>query len=245
MQGPDQRAHIDRAFHPRLQGQRTLARRGQHLVEGHLGHGQAAHIGLQPLESRHGENDAGPVRVLAELAQARVDVAADRSHFQVGTDKAYLRFATGTARGQDGAILQLGSKQHAPKTARGRDPASGRLRHEIGAARYQDVARVRPFRNGGDHESFRAARGQVLEAVDRKIDFSRQQRPLQFRGEKSLAEFDVAGIFGFREAITFGLDDMNFEIAARPRLLQFGHDVAALREGERTAPAAKYKWFHA
>ena len=119
----------------------------------------------QALQSGRGEDD-GVVFSLLEFAQARVDIAAQRMNVEIGADGLELRLAPQAGCADARALRQF-------------------LKARI-VARAERVARILPFRDGGDFESRRKFGGQVFQRMHGEIDASGGEGFFNFFGENSL-----------------------------------------------------------
>ncbi len=131
----------------RLDGERALADRGDEL--GQRGPGSAA----EALESRAREHDRLELALL-ELAQPRVDIAAERHDRDVGAQREQLRAAPQAARADTRAAREAGQR----------------------ARSAQAVERISSSGASGQLETLGEDSGHVLRGVHCQIDLAHQQR---------------------------------------------------------------------
>jgi hypothetical protein len=104
---------------------------------------------------------------LIELAQPRLDVAAQRHNVQIGTQPLHHRL---------------------PPQRRGADAGAARqLRNRVGLAADEGVARVLARQERRQHEAARQRGRHVLRRMHREVDGPRQQRLLDLFGEQPFA----------------------------------------------------------
>jgi len=151
----------------RLDAERPLARRRQHLFEGEL----AGRGGEQPQPRQPGpREDQGVAAPLLQAAKARGDVPAQVLEDQVRPQRADL-----------GLAPQAG----------GADARAGRGLAQPGSvARDPDVMRILARGDGGDGETGRGLGRQVLQRVDGDVAVAGEQRGAQGRGEDAGAAGD-------------------------------------------------------
>ena len=140
---------------PYLEGERALPRLGQHR----LGIEPKPDLALEPepVEPARGEHDRVEAS-LASLAQARVDVAAQRLDREGRVEREQLRLAP---------------------HGRGADPHP---RAELGRAA-QCIPRILAAEIGPDREAVGIRRGQVFRGVNRDVDAPVEQRLLELLDE--------------------------------------------------------------
>ena len=139
---------------PRLQRERTLAGRGHERLGVEDGAGLLGPS--QPLEAGVGEHEC--IRLAGrELAEAGVDVAAERDDLEV---------------------LTCGQQERAPAQAPGAHPcAGGKDLHRRRAA--QGVARVGAGRHRDDLQTLRQLAGDVLGGMHRHVRLAVEQHALE------------------------------------------------------------------
>ena len=141
------------------------------------------------LQACGGQNN-GVILAFIELAQASIEIAANRIDRQVGPMHADLR---GTAKGTGSHL---------------------RSRRKLGQpASHHCIQRILPGRGGSQSEPFRKGRGKILEAVNGEIDAAFEQRVLDLFREQAFAADLSQGNVG--DAVAGGFDDLDacFETA--------------------------------
>ena len=134
----------------------------------------------------------GIVFSLLEFAQPRVNVAAQRVNVEVGTDSFELCLAA-KAGGADARAL-------------------GQFLKARVVARAEGVARVLPFGDSGDFESFGKFGGQIFQGVHSEIDLSRGEGFFDFFREHSLgADHGEGDVSNF---VAGGMDDFDLDLVS-------------------------------
>jgi hypothetical protein len=149
----------------------TLRGSGEQIIEAEDFGGPV--LEAEAPEAGQGE-DGRVVLTRVHLRDAGVNVAADRSDFEVGADLAELGLATGGAGAHDRALAEA-------------------LERDLVAAD-EGVSGILPQGHGGDGEALGALRGKVLVAVDGDVDFATLEGFLDGGGEP-------ADAFGERSAL--------------------------------------------
>ena len=196
-----------------LDPDRALRHGGKHLAG--IDRREAQIAQSEALQPGDGEERAVGDAVL-ELAQARLDIAAELHHRQIGADGERLR----------------------PAAQRGRADrrARGKLRERGMARREKRIARIRPRKLAVEDQARRPLHGDVLHRVHRQIHPLRQQRLVDLAGEQPLSA-DLAER-AVRDPVSGGRDRHDLEGAVRQpvRRRQRGRRLARLRERQRRAP---------
>ncbi len=152
------------AFGAHLQAQCALAGGRQHLVG--LEQGTDAAFQTQALEARGREHD-GVVLAFVELAQAGIEVAAQRLDVEVGAQR-----------------LQ----QHLPAQAGGADHGTlGQVGQAGVAGRDEGIARILALHHAGQLEALGQLHGNVLERMHGHVGAAFFQRDFQLFHEEALA----------------------------------------------------------
>ena len=135
-----------------LQGERALPRRGHELLD----HAPGLSAAAQALQARGGQDERLDLAG-GELAQPRVDVAAQLADLEVVTDGAHLGGAAQAARAHPAPRGQLGERAHAA----------------------DDVAGLGALGDGRQLQALGQLGGDVLGRVHGHVDAAVQQRPLE------------------------------------------------------------------
>ncbi|EWS54435.1 hypothetical protein X551_02751 [Methylibium sp. T29] len=161
--GPQRRMALGR-IGPQLDAERPLARGGDHRVG--LEHAADALGQTQALQADSSQHD-GVVLAFVELAQAGVEVAAQRLDAQVGP---------------------AGAQLAQPPQARGADHRAGRQRGQVGVA-WGDpgVTRVLALQHRGEHETDGQVHRHILQRMHREVGVTGLQRGLELLDEQALA----------------------------------------------------------
>ena len=167
----------------------------------------------EAIQSGRGEDD-GVVFSLLEFAQAGVDVAAQRMNVEVGADGFELRLAA-QAGGADARAL-------------------GQFLKARIVTRAEGVARVLPFSDGGDFESWRKFGGQIFQRVDGEIDASGGEGFFDLFGKHAFGAHHSQGDVG--DFVAGSVDDFNLDFVAAGA--QQRRDVVGLPEGKLGAARA-------
>src|ERR1700691_5666033 len=178
----------------------------------------------QALQSRGGQDD-GIVFTLFELAQARVDVAAQGMNVEIGADGLKLRPPAQTGR------------PHARAAGKVFD-----LRIE---SRAEGIARVLSFRDGSDFESWRNLSGQVFQRMHGEIDPAGGESFFDLFRENSFAQSALCANLAegnVGDLVAGGVDDFNFYFMAA-RTKKRGDEVS-LAEGKLGAAGADAEFRH-
>jgi hypothetical protein len=199
--------------------------RGAHLAgwaigagfdgKGALSHGGAHGFGRENLgdaicpteaaQSGRGEDDGG-VLAFIELAEARIDVAADGFEAEIGTEAAELRGAAQRAGSNGLAGLKFC------------EPSADNC-----------IAGIFPLRDGGDGEACGQFGWQIFQTVHSKIGASIENGFLDFLseqafaaggrtelGEGSIGDFIAGRLYYFDVALVASLDEASFHPACLP-----------------------------
>ena len=162
-----------------------------------------------------GEHDRVEI-LLDELAQPRIDVAADLDQLEIGP-----------------AMQDLGSP---PQAARGNDGAGRELGERRMARRDEHVAGRSSRRHGGERKLRHDDRRQILEAVNGDLDPALEERVLdRLREDPFAAE---AGERHGLHLVAGRLDQGELDAEAGMRRAQPIGDVMGLPERQRTAARA-------
>ncbi len=199
-----------------LDPDRALRHGGQHLLRRQHRGGRAAHF--ETLEPGHGQ-ERGIDLTLGQLAQAGLDVAAQRHHLDIGPRQQHLGLAAQRGGAHDRARRQRGQA--------------------VAAVREQGVARVLARQDGGDLQALGQPGRHVLHGVHRDVDAPLEQRLLDLLGEQALAA-DL-GERAVLHRVAGGLDDDDLD---RRRLGQLAVHRGEARAhltglGERQGAAAR------
>ena len=171
------------------------------------------------LETGGGEDD-GVVLAFPQLAQARVDVAAQGLNVGVGIFFEQLAAAAeaGGADSSAGECERLGEIGH-----------------------HQHIPGIFPRGDGGNDEAGLIDQGHgdghVFVAVNSEIDLIIEQGLFEFLGEESFTTGFIEGAVG--DAVAGGLDETEFDVEIRPMLHELIRDELALGTSEKAGAGAE------
>ena len=172
---------LDKGAHVRLvadfEGERALARRGQHLLHREIGHAPCKSLlHTQAMQPGSGEDD-GIIVARVELAQAGIDIATQRQYLRVRHERAYLRSAPqATGADAQGKSIERGGKGPRRLSRRGN-----------GFVPHQRVANILAL-TGDDHtQAVRLRGGQVLQTMHGEINTPLQESALDFEDKDAIA----------------------------------------------------------
>ncbi len=194
-------------------GKRALAGRRKHLPNAEPCRNPVPEP--EPVQSRAGQNNR-IVSLLLEFSQAGLDIAANIQNFQVG------------AQSQDLGL---------PAYAAGADTRARReLKKAPGATRNQGVLYLLALWNRGDPEAVGDSGGQVLHAVNGKVDLFVQQRLFDFFDENTHSRTRAYG----RGRVPVGRrpDHLNLDFGTGETSDNFLSNPVRLRQSQCAAPAA-------
>src|SRR5947209_5722457 len=169
----------------------------------------------QPVQARGCEND-GIELAFVELAQARVDVAANRLKSQVGAGGANLRLAAQAARADERIVRQITKTLNA-------------------GVRHQRVAHVFAFADGADVQAGGKLGRQIFQAVNREVDAALVDGFFEFFGEQALALLAELGQRDVEHAVAFGRDDFDLDLQAGMQALELALHPVSLPQRQLAA----------
>jgi hypothetical protein len=205
--------------------------------EGALPHGGAHGFGREnlcdttsPTEAAQpsGREDDGGVLAFIELAEARIDVAADGFEAEIGTEAAELRGAAQRA-GSDGLARLKFGKLSADNC----------------------IAGIFPLRDGGDGEARGQFGWQIFQTVHGEMGASIEKGFLDFLGEQafaasgrtkvgegSIGDFIAGRLYYFDVALVASLGEARFHPACLPE-----RELRAARRNSQVHWSCKWKAF--
>ncbi len=157
-------ARVSRIVGADLDADGALADRRQEFVDvEHGGRRAKEPEALEPGDRKHGRVEGAAV----ELAQAGLDIAAQRRDGKVGPQMLEQRLPPRRRRADDGAVWQFAQS--------------------LGGAADESIARIFARQEGREHEPRRQHARHVFRRMHGEIDGAGQQRLLDLLGEKALA----------------------------------------------------------
>ncbi len=187
--------------------------------------------GWQPIELRQRMTHAG-------FAKALKPGSGKQGHVS------FTRLQFGKPRGDIAAKADNGEVWAGVKQLRGAARCAGADARAgwdslDGGCTHQNVAHVGTWKDGGDHEIFRADGFNVFHRMDRKVDFARYQPGIEFFGPQRLsADFSERAVLNL---VTRGSDRDQFDHRFGPAMRRAKPRTRfkSLRHGERGAACAE------